>query len=96
MSANATHCPTNANPGIEMLLPASEAEVMRVIWARGPLMVRTVYTEIATRRDIAYTTTMTFCVHLAEKGLLRRSKAAHCYGDDRRAGLWGPRARRHP
>jgi predicted transcriptional regulator len=66
--------------GLEALLPPSQAEVMRIFWARGPLMVRAVYTEIAKQRDIAYTTTMTTCVRLAEKGLLQREKAARSYG----------------
>jgi hypothetical protein len=35
MSDNATHRPTIASAGLETLLPASEAGVMRVIWARS-------------------------------------------------------------
>jgi predicted transcriptional regulator len=34
---------------------------------------------IAARRTIAYTTVMTVCVRLAEKGLLRRDKAGQGY-----------------
>ncbi|MFL5805648.1 MAG: BlaI/MecI/CopY family transcriptional regulator [Roseiflexaceae bacterium] len=79
MSSNATHRLATASAGLETLLPTSEAEVMRILWARGPLMVRAVYKEITKRRDIAYTT-MTVCVRLAEKGLLRREKAAQSYG----------------
>ena len=80
MSSTATHRLTTASAGLETLLPASEAEVMRILWARGPLMVRAVHSEIVARRDIAYTTTMTTCVRLARKGLLRRAKAAQSYG----------------
>jgi hypothetical protein len=55
MSSNATHRPTTADAGLEALLSPSQAEVMCIFWARGPLMVRAVYTEIAKQRDIAYT-----------------------------------------
>jgi len=82
MASTATHRLTTitAGAGLETLLPPSEAEFMRILWARGPLMVRAVYKESVARRDIAYTTTMTTCVRLARKGLLRRAKAAQSYG----------------
>ena len=71
MSSNAIHRPTTASAGLETLLPPSEAEVMRILWARPAH---------GARRDIAYTTTMTVCVRLAKKGLLRRAKAERGYG----------------
>jgi predicted transcriptional regulator len=43
-------------------------------------MGRAISTEIALRRDIADTTTMTTCTRLARKGLLRREKAKQGYG----------------
>jgi len=51
-----------------------------VIWMRGPLKGRAIHAEIAARRDVAYTTVMTTCVRLAEKGLLRREMSAQGYG----------------
>jgi len=42
--------------------------------------VRAVYEAIAARRKEAYTTVMTVCVRMAEKGLLQREKAKQGYG----------------
>ncbi len=78
---------TTASAGLEKLLPASEAEIMRIIWARGPFKVRAVYEQIKTRRHLSYTTVMTTCVRLAEKGLLRREKAREGLGYVYRATL---------
>ncbi len=71
---------TSAVDGLARLLPAAEIEIMRVIWARGPLKGRVIHKEIAARRDVAYTTIMTTCVRLAEKGLLRREAVNQGYG----------------
>lgn len=71
---------TTATDGLAKLLPTSEAEIMRIIWACGPLKVRAIHTAIAERRAIAYTTVMTTCVRLTEKGLLRREKVQKGYG----------------
>lgn len=80
MSDKATFRLTTASDGLAKLLPAAEIEIMRVIWAHGPLKGRAIHEEIAAQRDVAYTTTMTTCVRLAEKGLLRREKSARGYG----------------
>jgi len=79
MSSNALHRLTSARAGIEKLLHAAQAEVMGILWAHGPLTVRTIHRVIAAQRDIAYTTTMTTCVRLAEKGLLNREKVGQRY-----------------
>ena len=71
---------TTASAGLARLLPAAEIEIMRVIWARGPLKGREIHKEIAAQRDVAYTTTMTTCVRLAEKGLLCREAVTQGYG----------------
>jgi predicted transcriptional regulator len=59
---------------LAMLLPPSELEVMRIMWAAaGPQTVKAVHKQIAATREIAYTTVMTTMVRLAEKGVLARS-----------------------
>jgi len=65
---------TSASDSLTKLLPVAEAEIMREFWARGPLSGRAVHTAIAARRNVAYTTILTTCMHLFEKGLLRREK----------------------
>jgi len=65
---------TTATDGLTKLLPVAEAEIMREFWARGPLSGRAVHTAITARRSVAYTTIMSTCAHLFEKGLLRREK----------------------
>jgi predicted transcriptional regulator len=66
--------------GLEKLLPVAEAEIMCVLWARGPLKVRAVYDIVKARRQVAYTTVMTTCNRLAEKGLLLRKEPERGYG----------------
>src|SRR5687768_14288597 len=46
---------------------------MRLVWAAdGPLTVKDMYDALRAQRKLAYTTAMSVCVKLAEKGLLRR------------------------
>jgi predicted transcriptional regulator len=59
---------------LAMLLPASQVEVMQILWAQGPLKVREVYDQIAAKRRVAYTTVMTTMSRLADKGLLLRDQ----------------------
>lgn len=63
------------------LLGPLETEVMETTWRLGDSTVRDVHAELATRRDIAYTTVMTTMARLASKGLLERdtSGLAHRY-----------------
>lgn len=67
------------------LLGPLETDVMETVWALGETTVRAVHAELATRRDLAYTTVMTTMTRLAAKGLLERdtSGLAHRY----RAGV---------
>lgn len=67
---------TTSPGGLERLLPTREAEVMRLFWRRGAQTVREIYEEISARRDVAYTTVMTTCLRLADKGLLHREREA--------------------
>ncbi len=66
---------------LQGLLGPLETEVMETIWDLGETTVRDVHAQLATRRDLAYTTIMTTMARLASKGLLIRdtSGLAHRY-----------------
>src|SRR5262245_26733320 len=70
----AVHNPFHHTHGatVAMLLPAAELGVMRVLWAQGPLTVREIHEAVFAERPVAYTTVLTTCVRLFEKGLLAR------------------------
>lgn len=60
--------------GLEKILPVREVEVLRICWRRGAVTVQDVYDEIRVSRDVAYTTVLTTCTRMAEKGLLQRER----------------------
>ncbi|MBW3604696.1 MAG: BlaI/MecI/CopY family transcriptional regulator [Actinobacteria bacterium] len=66
---------------LQGLLGPLESDVMETVWKLGDTTVRDVHEELATRRDLAYTTVMTTMARLASKGLLARdtSGLAHRY-----------------
>lgn len=66
---------------LQGLLGPLETEVMETVWDLGETTVRDVHADLATRRDLAYTTVMTTMARLASKGLLARdtSGLAHRY-----------------
>jgi len=66
---------------LETLLGPLEQDVMDVVWRLGNATVRDVHADLATAREIAYTTVMTTMARLARKGLLLRDTAdlAHRY-----------------
>ncbi len=72
---------TNQNPELRGLLGPLETDVMEVVWRLEDSTVRDVHAELASDRDIAYTTVMTTMTRLASKGLLERdtSGLAHRY-----------------
>ena len=51
---------------------ASELEILRVIWERGPSTVREVYRSLASERAIGYSTVLKFMQIMTDKGLLIR------------------------
>ncbi|MGH3304457.1 MAG: BlaI/MecI/CopY family transcriptional regulator [Streptosporangiaceae bacterium] len=57
-----------------------EAQVMRMIWARGrPATVREIVGDLQSGRPVAYTTVMTVMGNLARKGWLRRQAHGRAY-----------------
>jgi predicted transcriptional regulator len=75
MSTKATHRLTTAADALTKLLPAAEAEVMRLVWQVGSTTVKQIHHIRAQQRALAYTTTMTTMERLWDKGLLRREPA---------------------
>ena len=55
-----------------MLRPA-ELEVLRILWARGPQTIRTIYDIIAAQRAADYLAVARTVTYLARQGLLDRS-----------------------
>lgn len=53
---------------------ASELEILRVIWDRGPSTVRQVYRVLAGERPVGYSTVLKFMQIMTEKGLLVRDQ----------------------
>lgn len=54
-------------------LSRAELDVIRVLWAEGPLSAREVHDRIAGELDWAYSTTRTVLDRMARKGLVDRS-----------------------
>ncbi len=72
------HVPTDFKPGMQGLnkvLGNLESDIMEVIWRKDcEVCVRDVFEELASRREIAYTTVMTIMGRLADKKLLKKRK----------------------
>ncbi len=83
----------NAAQDLAILLGPREADIMRLLWMRGPATVRELHTWLITEPPLAYTTIMTTCVRLTEKGLLERRHVRQ--NDDhsrqRKAYVYAPR-----
>lgn len=60
---------------------ASELEILRVLWGRGPSTVRDVYDALKTTKDLGYTTVLKLLQIMTSKGLVRRNEndRAHVY-----------------
>jgi predicted transcriptional regulator len=71
---------------------ASELEILRVIWGRGPSTVREVYRTLSESREIGYSTVLKFMQIMTDKGTLVRDervrpqvyRAAHAQRDMQR------------
>ena len=60
---------------------ASELEILRVLWARGPSTVREVYEALSEQKSLGYTTVLKLLQIMTAKGTVRRNEEqrAHVY-----------------
>lgn len=60
---------------------ASELEILRVLWARGPSTVREVHEALRSKKAIGYTSVLKLLQIMTEKGTVRRdeNQRAHIY-----------------
>jgi BlaI family transcriptional regulator, penicillinase repressor len=60
---------------------ASELEILRVLWTRGPSTVREVHEELREKKSIGYTSVLKLLQIMTEKGTVRRdeNQRAHVY-----------------
>jgi BlaI family transcriptional regulator, penicillinase repressor len=60
---------------------ASELEILRVLWLRGPSTVREVHDALSDKKSVGYTSILKLMQIMTEKGLVRRDEAqrAHVY-----------------
>jgi BlaI family transcriptional regulator, penicillinase repressor len=60
---------------------ASELEILRVLWARGPSTVREVHEALSEKRALGYTTVLKLLQIMTAKGSVRRDEGqrAHVY-----------------
>jgi BlaI family transcriptional regulator, penicillinase repressor len=60
---------------------ASELEILRVLWERGPSTVREVYDALREKKDLGYTTVLKLLQIMTAKGTVRRNEQqrAHVY-----------------
>lgn len=60
---------------------ASELQILRVLWARGPSTVREVHDALSPSKAIGYTTVLKLLQIMTEKGIVRRdeNQRAHIY-----------------
>jgi predicted transcriptional regulator len=70
MRHSTTHKPT-----------ASELEILRVLWERGPSTVREIYEVLSEKKPTGYTTVLKLLQIMAAKGTVRRNEEqrAHVY-----------------
>jgi BlaI family transcriptional regulator, penicillinase repressor len=60
---------------------ASELEILRVLWGRGPSTVREVHDELSAKKPIGYTSVLKLMQIMTAKGTVRRNEEqrAHVY-----------------
>src|SRR5213592_3775841 len=60
---------------------ASELEILRVLWERGPSTVREVHEALREKKDLGYTTVLKLLQIMTTKGTVRRNEGqrAHVY-----------------
>lgn len=59
----------------------SELEILQILWAKGLATVREVHEDLASTKDVGYTTTLKLMQIMHEKGLVKRddSMRTHVY-----------------
>jgi BlaI family transcriptional regulator, penicillinase repressor len=59
----------------------SELEILNILWAKNMATVRDVHEELATTKDVGYTTTLKLMQIMHEKGLVKRDESmrTHVY-----------------
>jgi len=72
---------TNSANSVLQKPTASELEILRVLWTRGPSTVRDVYETLSEKKPVGYTSVLKFLQIMTEKGLVRRNEEqrAHVY-----------------
>lgn len=60
---------------------ASELEILRVLWVRGPSTVREVHRALSEKKSLGYTTVLKLLQIMTTKGIVRRNETqrAHVY-----------------
>ena len=60
---------------------ASELEILRVLWTKGPSTVREVHEALSEKKDVGYTSVLKFLQIMTGKELVRRNETqrAHVY-----------------
>src|SRR5580700_1356421 len=60
---------------------ASELEILRVLWTRGPSTVREVHDSLQEKKAMGYTSVLKFLQIMTAKGIVRRNETqrAHVY-----------------
>ena len=60
---------------------ASELEILRVLWSRGPSTVREVHDALSEKKELGYTTVLKLLQIMTTKGTVRRNETqrAHVY-----------------
>jgi BlaI family penicillinase repressor len=60
---------------------ASELEILRVLWTRGPSTVREVHDSLSEKKSLGYTTVLKLLQIMTTKGTVRRNETqrAHVY-----------------
>ena len=59
---------------------ASELEILRVLWTRGPSTVREVHDSLQEKRAMGYTSVLKFLQIMTAKGTVRRNETQRAHG----------------
>src|SRR5580700_7965741 len=59
---------------------ASELEILRVLWTRGPSTVREVHDSLKEKRAMGYTSVLKFLQNMTAKGTVRRNESHRAHG----------------